>query len=150
LTDLERPRGAWPSRRGPRRGSGGHRTVISRLANGGIAALGERWLDGVLLLSLGLLAVALRLPEYQHVPAFTDERNDILFALHIVRGEVLPLTNDPSYIGAFWNYVLAASFWVGGESLLVPRTVVLVLGVVGVLPRRIHWDTPGEDARLRS
>lgn len=133
MTDLERPRGAWPSTRGPRRGSGGHRTVVSRLANWGIAALGESWLDGVLLLSLGLLAVALRLPEYQHVPAFTDERNDTLLALHIVRGEVLPLTNDPSYIGAFWNYVLAASFWVGGESLLVPRTVVLVLGVVGVL-----------------
>jgi hypothetical protein len=56
--------------------------------------------------------------------AFTDERNDIAQALRIVRGEGLPLTNDPSYIGAFWA---------GGESLLVPRTVVLILGVVGVL-----------------
>jgi 4-amino-4-deoxy-L-arabinose transferase-like glycosyltransferase len=90
-------------------------------------------LHGALLLTLGLFALALRIPDYQTVPAFTDERNDILQALNIVRGQGLPLTNDPSYIGAFWNYLLAAAFWVGGESLLVPRTVVLVLGVLGVL-----------------
>lgn len=92
-----------------------------------------RWLDGVLLLVLGLVALLLRLPGYQHIPAFTDERNDILQALRIARGEALPLTNDPSYIGSFWNYVLAAGFWIGGESLLVPRTVVLAIGVLGVL-----------------
>src|SRR5687768_13990394 len=92
-----------------------------------------RRLDSVLLLGLGLLALALRLPQYQHIPAFTDERNDIIVALRIARGEVLPLTNDPAYIGSFWNYVLAAAFWIGGESLLVPRTVVLVVGVLGVL-----------------
>jgi 4-amino-4-deoxy-L-arabinose transferase-like glycosyltransferase len=88
---------------------------------------------GVALLALGLLALVLRIPNHQIVPAFTDERNDIAQALRIVRGEDLPLTNDPSYIGALWNYLLAAAFWIGGESLLVPRTVVLVLGVVGVL-----------------
>ena len=92
-----------------------------------------RRLDSVLLLGLGLLALALRLPEYQHIPAFTDERNDIMVALRIARGEGLPLTNDPAYIGSLWNYVLAAAFWIVGESLLVPRTVVLVVGVLGVL-----------------
>ena len=90
-------------------------------------------LHGQLLFALGLLALALRIPNYQIVPAFTDERNDIAQALLILRGQGLPLTNDPSYIGAFWNYLLAAAFWVGGESLVVPRTVVLVLGVLGVL-----------------
>ena len=101
-----------------------------------------RWLDGVLLLGLGMLALALRLPEYQHIPAFTDERNDIIRALQIARGEQLPLTNDPEYIGSLWNYVLAAGFWIGGESLLVPRTVVLVVGVLGVLaayPLGCRW-----------
>lgn len=90
-------------------------------------------LHGLLLLALGLLALVLRIPNHQIVPAFTDERNDIAQALRIVRGEGLPLTNDPSYIGALWNYLLAGAFWVGGESLLVPRTVVLLLGVLGVL-----------------
>jgi 4-amino-4-deoxy-L-arabinose transferase-like glycosyltransferase len=92
----------------------------------------SRLLHGVLLLSLGLLALALRIPRYQTVPAFADERNDIAQALQIVRGQSLPLTSDPSYIGAFWNYLLAAAFWVAGESLFVPRTVVLILGVLGV------------------
>ena len=85
------------------------------------------------MLSVGLVALLLRLPEHQHIPAFTDERNDIFRALQIARGEALPLTNDPAYIGSFWNYILAAGFWIGGESLLVPRTVVLAVGVLGVL-----------------
>jgi hypothetical protein len=91
------------------------------------------WLDGLLLIGLGMVALALRLPELQYIPAFTDERNDIFLALRIVRGEALPLTNDPSYVGAFWNYVLATAFWLWGEQLVVPRIVVLALGVVGVL-----------------
>jgi hypothetical protein len=41
----------------------------------------------VLLLALGILAL------------FTDERYDILQALSIVRGQDLPLTNDPPPIG---------------------------------------------------
>lgn len=104
--------------------------VLSRLDRAGIA---HRIRTGAALLLLGLLALAVRVPNYQFVPAFTDERNDIAQALRIVRGEGLPLTNDPSYIGAFWNYLLAGAFWAGGESLLVPRTVVLILGVFGVL-----------------
>jgi hypothetical protein len=104
--------------------------VLARLDRAGIA---QGPPPGVALLALGLLALAVRIPNYQVMPAFTDERNDIAQALRIVRGADLPLTNNPSYIGAFWNYVLAGAFWVGGESLFVPRTVVLILGVVGVL-----------------
>jgi len=93
-----------------------------------------RWyLDGMWLLLVSGLALALRVPNLQLIPAFTDERYDIAQALLIARGQGLPLTNDPPYMGAFWNYLLAGAFWVAGESLLVPRTVMLILGILGVL-----------------
>jgi hypothetical protein len=58
--------------------------VLARLDRAGIAHGPP---TGVALLALGLLALGVRIPNYQVVPA---------------------LTNDPSYIGAFWVGVLAA------------------------------------------
>jgi hypothetical protein len=115
-------------------------TTFPARSNGVTSGYGG--LHGLPLIALGVLALALRIPNYQFVPAFTDERNDILQVLRIVRGQDLPLISDPSSIGAFWSYLLAAAFWVGGESLLVPRTVVLGSGSAACWPA-ISWGVPG-------
>src|SRR5262245_55768924 len=61
------------------------------------------------LLGLGALAFALRFPNYQLIPAFTDEVDEIYRAVLTARGELLPLTNVDAYIGSLWNYLLAAA-----------------------------------------
>ncbi|MGE3272871.1 MAG: PQQ-dependent sugar dehydrogenase, partial [Chloroflexota bacterium] len=96
----------------------------------------QRWLTAELLLMLGLLLLALlaRVPYLWNIPRFTDETAEAEIALRIARGHALPLTNRDPYIGALWNYLLAAAFAVGGPSLYLPRTLVAVFGALTLLP----------------
>ena len=71
-------------------------------------------LEAGLVVALGALALALRVPNHQIIPAFTDETEEIYRALQVARGELLPLTNATAIIGSFWNYVLPVAFWVSG------------------------------------
>ncbi len=48
-----------------------------------------------LLLTLFLVALLLRLPYLWDIPRFTDELQEILWALAIYRGEILPLVLGP-------------------------------------------------------
>ena len=54
-------------------------------------SLEGRW-EPLALVGLCLAAFALRLPYLVEIPRFTDELQEILWALGIARGEMLPLT----------------------------------------------------------
>jgi 4-amino-4-deoxy-L-arabinose transferase-like glycosyltransferase len=88
---------------------------------------------GAVGLVLGVAAL-IRAPSLWDVPRFTDEANEAFRALLIVQGRLLPLTNVDPYIGALWNYLLAAAFLVAGPSLYLPRIVVAALGAATIVP----------------
>ena len=82
-------------------------------------------LDAAIIVSLFLLALALRLPYLHDVPRYPwDELRESGVALSLARGEAFPLTNFDSYIGALYNYILAGAFLVFGEHPGVPHLVV--------------------------
>jgi hypothetical protein len=112
--------------------------------------------DAGLLLVLGVLALAARLPNLQAIPTFTDELKDIYRGLLITRQEpvpiahvgelrdvhrgvlftgelVLPLTGTSTYFGSLWDWLMAAALWVSGFSHYAPRVLILALGVATVL-----------------
>jgi 4-amino-4-deoxy-L-arabinose transferase-like glycosyltransferase len=91
-----------------------------------------RPLDLVVLGAVVGIAAAARWPSLWLIPTFTDETLEVRLALQILRGETLPLTNVDPYIGAFWNYVLAAAFGLLGPSPYLPRLLVFVTGVATV------------------
>jgi 4-amino-4-deoxy-L-arabinose transferase-like glycosyltransferase len=77
-------------------------------------------------------AVVLRLPYLWDIPRLTDELQEILWALSIARGEILPLTAVDSYYGPLWSYLLAAVFWLIGISDWAPRLVATIVAAVTV------------------
>jgi 4-amino-4-deoxy-L-arabinose transferase-like glycosyltransferase len=81
---------------------------------------------------LVLAATAVRIPYLQTIPAFSDELNEVMLGLGILRGEGWPLTNVTSYIGAFYNYLVAAAFFLFGPQIVTPRALVMILGVLTV------------------
>ena len=89
-----------------------------------------------------------RIPYLQTIPAFSDELNEVMLGLGILRGEGIPLTNVTSYIGAFYNYLVAGAFFVIGPQIIAPRALVMVLGVLTVaatylLGRQVAGPLPG-------
>ena len=79
---------------------------------------------------LGLASIAVRLPHLWTVPRFTDETLEVLHSLAILREGARPLTNYDSYYGALYNYLVATALWIGSESALAPRALVLLGGVL--------------------
>jgi 4-amino-4-deoxy-L-arabinose transferase-like glycosyltransferase len=86
------------------------------------------------LLAGGLMLVALliRLPYLLTIPAFSDELDEVQRGLAILRAEEFPLTNHTTYIGALFNYLVAAAFLLFGPQWVVPRALVLTVGVLTV------------------
>src|SRR5438045_2822040 len=87
-----------------------------------------------LLGGLFLLAIAVRSAYLWEIPRFTDEIVEESLAARSALGQSLPLTNIDPYIGAFWNYLLAAIFRFFGPNIYSPRVVVLILGALSVVP----------------
>ncbi|MFN8526507.1 MAG: glycosyltransferase family 39 protein [Chloroflexota bacterium] len=87
----------------------------------------------LLVIALVLAAGLVRLPLLWQVPVFTDEGDEALVALRIIRDGARPLTNDDAYIGPLFNYLLAAVFGLAGPSPWSPRLVTWALGTVTVL-----------------
>ena len=85
----------------------------------------------VVALAVGI-AAALRWPNLWLIPTFTDETNEARLAVAIYRGQAAPLTNVDPYIGALWNYLLAAGFWLFGLSPWLPRLAAMLAGVATV------------------
>jgi hypothetical protein len=92
-----------------------------------------RVLEIALIVALGALAVALRVPNYQVIPAFTDETEDIYRAFLAAQGKLLPLTDTMLYIGSLWSWLMALAMRASDFSLFAPRTAVLSMGVLTVL-----------------
>lgn len=103
-------------------------------------------LELLALVALTLLALAVRWPELATVPRFGDETREVLLGLRILRGEALPLVNwDPdllvttpgvggAYIGALFNYLVAATFALVGPRLEAGRLLVALLGALTIVP----------------
>jgi Dolichyl-phosphate-mannose-protein mannosyltransferase len=83
-------------------------------------------------LGIMVAAVGLRLPHIGVIPRFTDETDEVMWSLAIVRGEILPLTNILTYIGAGYNYLLAAVLALFGPHPTLPRYFVMTTGVLTV------------------
>lgn len=100
------------------------------------AARSFAWRGGLLRLAGPTLilagALAVRLVEFRDIPRLTDETDEVVRALSIAHGEMLPLTNVDAYIGPLWNYVLALAFLVAGPSSLLPRSLTLLVGLATV------------------
>jgi hypothetical protein len=82
-----------------------------------------------------LAALVIRLPYIQEVPRFTDELQEILWALAIYRGEIRPLTAVDSYYGPVWSYLLAGTFYLeslGADISELPRLLATALAVATV------------------
>ena len=94
--------------------------------------MSSRWVNAGLLLALGVVALAVRLPYVQLIPAYTDEVEDIYRGLLTARGQLVPLTDTSTYIGSLGNWVVAGAFLLSGFDLGAPRTVALIAGVLTI------------------
>lgn len=91
-----------------------------------------RWREVAIVVGLVLVAALVRLPNVHVVPPYTDETEEALRAWAIVQGELRPLVNVDSYIGALWSYVVAAGFVVFGRDAEIPRLASLAAGALTV------------------
>lgn len=80
-----------------------------------------------------LVALLLRARNLSDIPRYTDEINEILPAIDIAQGYILPLVSGPKHIGAFFDYLLAAAIRLFGKSPDLPRLVVLATGLATVV-----------------
>jgi hypothetical protein len=108
-------------------------TVASPATSRSASAYVESAIEAALLLGLGTLALAVRLPNYQLVPVFTDETVEHYYSVLILQGQPLPLTAGAAYMGSLWTWLVAAAYWVSGYSLHAPRTLILLIGVLTVV-----------------
>jgi 4-amino-4-deoxy-L-arabinose transferase-like glycosyltransferase len=100
-------------------------------------------------IGLALLAILPRLPYLWEVPRFTDELQEILWALAISRGEISPLTAVDSYYGPLWSYLLAGAFRLGADPELAPRALATLLAAATVgLSYLVASDMAGRWAGL--
>src|SRR4051794_14117198 len=117
------------------------------------AATRLRIAEVVLVVALVLLAAAIRWPELNILPPYTDETEESLRAWAIAQGEIRPLTNVDAYVGALWSYVVAGGFRVLGRSPEVPRLLSLVagsltVGITYLLGRQLREPLVGALAAL--
>jgi len=104
--------------------------------------------DLAVVAGLALVAALVRWPNVQVVPPYTDETEEAVRAWAIVQGELRPLVNVDSYIGALWSYVVAAGFLVFGRNAELPRLAslaagALTVGVTYLVGRRLFGPTAG-------
>jgi 4-amino-4-deoxy-L-arabinose transferase-like glycosyltransferase len=79
-----------------------------------------------------LAAFAARYPYVYVAPRFRDDTFNALWSLRIYRGEHFPFTDVEAYIGAFFNYAVAAGMLVIGPTIYAARLVVMWFGVLTV------------------
>ena len=101
-----------------------------------------------------ILAFAARWPYIYSAPRFRDDTFNATHALRIYRGQHFPFTDVEAYIGAFFNYAVAAGMFVLGPTIYAARQVVTFFGVatVGatyVLGRELGLAT-GDGSRWRA
>jgi 4-amino-4-deoxy-L-arabinose transferase-like glycosyltransferase len=77
-------------------------------------------------------ALAARLPYLHIAPRFRDDTLNAAHSLRIYRGQHFPFTDVEAYIGAFFNYAVAAGMFIIGPTIYAARTVVTYFGVATV------------------
>jgi len=85
-----------------------------------------------------LLAVAVRLPYWETIPASFDEVEQTSYAYLIAEGQILPLVGNDAYAGPFYFYLIAALLKLGITNPLIGRVVILAAGVLTV-PAVYAW-----------
>lgn len=104
--------------------------------------------EAAIVVGLIVVAAIVRWPNVHVVPPYTDETEEALRAWAIAQGELRPLVNVDSYIGALWSYVVATAFLVFGRNAELPRLASLVagaltVGVTFLVGRRLFGQTAG-------
>lgn len=106
----------------------------------------------VAVLGFGFLALLIRLPFLQRMPAFI-ESNELRITLDLVSGDRFPLNDFRPYLGALNNYITAICFKILGLHYWVPRTIPLMGGVLTVsltylLAKRMFGPRPATIAAI--
>ena len=96
---------------------------------------GRAWLWLALIV---LLAVIVRLPYWETIPASFDEVEQTSYAYLIAEGQILPLVGNDAYAGPFYFYLVAALLKLGVTNPMIGRVVILVAGVLTV-PTVYAW-----------
>jgi 4-amino-4-deoxy-L-arabinose transferase-like glycosyltransferase len=88
--------------------------------------------DAVIVVSVLVGALSARYPYVYSAPRFRDDTFNALHSLKIYRVEHFPFTDVEAYIGAFFNYAVAAGMFVIGPTIYAARLVVMWFGVATV------------------
>ncbi len=97
------------------------------------------------LLLITLVAVMIRLPYWDVIPAAFDEVEQTSFAYQIANGQIRPLTGNDAYAGPFYFYIVAGLIKLGATDPMVGRLVILAAGILTV-PLTWAWvQTLGRD-----
>jgi 4-amino-4-deoxy-L-arabinose transferase-like glycosyltransferase len=104
--------------------------------------------DVLLTVAALVAALAARYPYVYSAPRFRDDTFNALHSLKIYRGEHFPFTDVEAYIGAFFNYAVAAGMFLIGPTIYAARLVVMWFGVATVgatyfLGRELGGPTSG-------
>ena len=85
--------------------------------------------DLIIGLLLVILSLLVRFWNFYLIPGYrTDEVGEELRAFAIYLGKMFPLTNNAPFIGAFYNYLIAAVFYLLEPDMVVARLVVVIFG----------------------
>ena len=91
------------------------------------------WMLDLLAAALCFAAgLAIRQPELQHIPQFTDEVVEVQGAWKIVADGERPLVGVDHYNGPLWSYLLAAAITIAGHDAEVPRRLICLAGALTV------------------
>ncbi len=111
--------------------------------------------EALWILLLTLVGLAVRWPYWRTIPLPGDETNQATLAMHIARGEILPLTGTDAYTGPFFVYLMAGLYRLGVTDPLLGRTLLLITGTLLIpityaLARRLtgSWRASGVAAAL--
>lgn len=79
------------------------------------------------------LALVIRLPYLVEIPRYTDEFNEVYWALDIASGKHFPLTAVDPYDGPLFSYLIAFLVGIFGTSIALPRLMIAVFGALTVV-----------------
>lgn len=89
--------------------------------------------EAAMVAGLLLVALVIRLRWLADIPRYTDEVLEVMSAIDIAQGRILPLVSPSKHIGAYFNYLIAGVIALVGKAPDLPRYVVLAAGLATVL-----------------
>ena len=90
------------------------------------------------LLLIVLVAVLIRLPYWEVIPASFDEVEQTSYAYQIAQGQFRPLVGNDAYAGPFYFYLVAGLIRLGVTNPMIGRVVILLSGILTV-PVTYGW-----------